>query len=75
MTSIEIGQILQDFAVIMIVVSIMALISYSLTQPILIGYIGVGMIIGPYTITFSFILNLDAMYLFAEIGIVLLFYF
>jgi CPA2 family monovalent cation:H+ antiporter-2 len=41
MTSIEIGQILQDFAVIMIVVSIMALISYSLTQPILIGYIDV----------------------------------
>ena len=51
---IEIGQIVQDFAVIMIVASAMALISFKLKQPMVIGYIGAGIIIGPYTPPFSF---------------------
>jgi CPA2 family monovalent cation:H+ antiporter-2 len=36
---IEIGPILQDFTVIMIVASVMAMISYKLKQPMVIGYI------------------------------------
>ena len=72
MTAIEIGQILQDFAVIMIIAGAMAMISYRFKQPMVIGYIGAGMIIGPYSPPFSFILNLDVLNLFAEIGIVLL---
>ena len=50
---IEIGQIIQDFAVIMIVASVMALISYKLKQPLVIGYIIAGIIIGPHTPPFS----------------------
>jgi monovalent cation:H+ antiporter-2, CPA2 family len=69
---IEIGQIVQDFAVIMIVASAMALISFKLKQPMVIGYIGAGIIIGPYTPPFSFILNVEVLNLFAEIGIILL---
>jgi Kef-type K+ transport system membrane component KefB len=52
--AIEIGQIVQDFTVIMIVASAMALISFKLKQPMVIGYIGAGIIIGPYTPPFSF---------------------
>jgi CPA2 family monovalent cation:H+ antiporter-2 len=37
-----------------------------------IGYIGAGIIIGPYTPPFSFILNVEVLNLFAEIGIILL---
>lgn len=70
--AVEIAQIFQDFAVIMIVASIMTLISYKLKQPVIIGYIIAGMIIGPYTPPFSFILNIDILSLFAEIGVVLL---
>ena len=55
---IEIGQIIQDFAVIMIVASVMALISYKLKQPLVIGYIIAGIIIGPHTPPFSLILHL-----------------
>ncbi len=72
MAGIEIGQIVQDFAVIMIVSSIMAMLSYKLKQPMVIGYILAGMIIGPYTPPFSLILNIEVLNLFAEIGIILL---
>ena len=34
---IEIAQVIQDFAIIMIVAAIMALISYKLKQPLVIG--------------------------------------
>lgn len=70
--AVEIAQIFQDFAVIMIVASVMTLISYRLKQPVIIGYIIAGMIIGPYTPPFSLILNIDVLSLFAEIGVVFL---
>jgi monovalent cation:H+ antiporter-2, CPA2 family len=72
MAAIEIGQILQDLSVIMIVAGAMAMLSYWFKQPMVVGYIGAGMIIGPHTPPFSLVLNLDVLELFAEIGIVLL---
>src|ERR687894_241032 len=72
MTEIVATQIIQDFAIIMVVASVMALVSYRLKQPMLIGYIVAGMIIGPYTPPFSFILHPEILNLLAEIGIVLL---
>ena len=65
-------QVVQDFAIIMVVASVMALVSYRLKQPMVIGYIVAGMIIGPYTPPFSFILHPEILNLLAEIGIVLL---
>jgi CPA2 family monovalent cation:H+ antiporter-2 len=69
---IEIGQIIHDFAIIMTVAAVMALISFKLKQPMVIGFILAGMIIGPYTPLFNFILNVEVLNLFAEIGIILL---
>jgi monovalent cation:H+ antiporter-2, CPA2 family len=68
----EVGQILQDLSVIMVIAGGMAMLSWRLKQPLIVGYIGAGMIIGPHTPPFSLILNLDVLNLFAEIGIVLL---
>ena len=70
--AIEIGQILQDFAIIMIIASVMTIISYKLKQPLILGYIGAGIIIGPNTPPFSLISNTDVLNLFAEMGIILL---
>jgi monovalent cation:H+ antiporter-2, CPA2 family len=70
--ALEIAQILQDFAVIMIVASVMTIISYKLKQPLILGYIGAGIIIGPHTPPFNLISNTDVLNLFAEIGIILL---
>ncbi|MGH9924131.1 MAG: cation:proton antiporter [Nitrososphaeraceae archaeon] len=68
---IEIGQVVQDFTVIMIIASVMALISYKLKQPMVIGFIIAGMIIGPYTPPFSLITSTEVLNLFAEIGVIL----
>lgn len=66
------AQVIQDFAIVMVVASVMALVSYKLKQPMVIGYIGAGMIIGPYTPPFGFVTQPDILNLLAEIGIVLL---
>jgi CPA2 family monovalent cation:H+ antiporter-2 len=71
-TEIAIGQIIQDFSVIMIIASAMAFLSFKLKQPLVIGYIIAGIIIGPHTPPFSLILNQDILNLFAEMGIILL---
>jgi CPA2 family monovalent cation:H+ antiporter-2 len=72
MTELISTQVVQDFAIIMVVASVMALVSYRLKQPMVIGYIVAGMIIGPYTPPFSFILHPEVLNLLSEIGIVLL---
>jgi CPA2 family monovalent cation:H+ antiporter-2 len=72
MAEIVATQVIQDFAIIMVIASVMALVSYRLKQPLVIGYIAAGMIIGPYTPPFSFILHPEILNLLAEIGIVLL---
>ena len=56
----------------MIIASAMAFISFKLKQPLVIGYIIAGIIIGPHTPPFSLILNQDVLNLFAEMGIILL---
>jgi CPA2 family monovalent cation:H+ antiporter-2 len=71
-TEIAIGQIILDFSVIMIIASAMAFVSFKLKQPLVIGYIIAGIIIGPHTPPFSLILNQDILNLFAEMGIILL---
>jgi monovalent cation:H+ antiporter-2, CPA2 family len=50
----------------------MTIISYKLKQPLILGYIGAGIIIGPNTPPFSLISNTDVLNLFAEMGIILL---
>ena len=70
--AIEIVNILQDFAIIMIVAAIMTIISWKLKQPLILGYIGAGIIIGPHTPPFNLISNTDVLNLFSEIGIILL---
>jgi monovalent cation:H+ antiporter-2, CPA2 family len=64
--------LIQDFAVIMIVAAIMLVITHRLRQPMVIGYILAGMIIGPYTPPFSLIQNVNSLNTFAELGIIML---
>jgi monovalent cation:H+ antiporter-2, CPA2 family len=64
--------IVRDFAIIMIIATVMALVSHRLKQPMVIAYIIAGMIIGPYTPPFSLISETDTLEVFAEIGVILL---
>ena len=68
----EAAQLIQDFAIVMVIASVMALIFYKIKQPMVIGYIAAGMLIGPYTPPFSLITHPEVVNLLAEIGIVLL---
>jgi monovalent cation:H+ antiporter-2, CPA2 family len=64
--------IVQDFAVIMIVAAVMLLLTYKLKQPMVLGYILAGIIIGPYTPPFQLLRDIDTINIFAELGIIML---
>jgi monovalent cation:H+ antiporter-2, CPA2 family len=64
--------VVQDLAVVMLVALGLALLCRALHQPLLIGYIVAGMIVGPYTPPFSLIQYPDILSALAEIGIVFL---
>jgi monovalent cation:H+ antiporter-2, CPA2 family len=64
--------VVQDLAIVMLVALGLALLCRALRQPLLIGYIVAGMIIGPYTPPFSLIQYPDILSALAEIGIVFL---
>ncbi|MDQ3972479.1 MAG: cation:proton antiporter [Thermoproteota archaeon] len=64
--------IVQDFAVIMVIAAIMLIITYKLKQPMVIGYILAGMVIGPYTPPFTLIQSVETVNVLAELGIIML---
>jgi monovalent cation:H+ antiporter-2, CPA2 family len=64
--------IVQEFAVIMIVAALMVLLTYKLKQPMVLGYILAGIIIGPYTPPFLLLQDIDTINIFAELGIIML---
>jgi monovalent cation:H+ antiporter-2, CPA2 family len=64
--------LVQDFAVIMIVAAIMLVVTFKLKQPMVIGYLLAGMVIGPYTPPFRLIHDINALNILAELGIIML---
>jgi monovalent cation:H+ antiporter-2, CPA2 family len=64
--------VVMDLAVIMFVAAIMMAITYKLKQPMVIGYLLAGMIIGPYTLPFSLVSSVETINLMAELGIIML---
>jgi CPA2 family monovalent cation:H+ antiporter-2 len=65
-------QVITDLAVLMVVAAVVALIFKKLKQPIIIGYLIAGIIIGTYTPPFSLVAHTDFLNVFAEIGVILL---
>jgi CPA2 family monovalent cation:H+ antiporter-2 len=65
-------QIITDLAVLMVVASVVAFIFYKLKQPLVIGYLIAGIIVGPYTPPFSLVSHTEILSVFAEIGVILL---
>jgi monovalent cation:H+ antiporter-2, CPA2 family len=65
-------QVITDLAVVMIIASAVAFLFYKLKQPLIIGYLIAGIIIGPYTPPFNLIKQTEFLSVFAEIGVVLL---
>ncbi|TLX67131.1 MAG: hypothetical protein E6L03_07370 [Thaumarchaeota archaeon] len=64
--------LIQDFAVVMIVAAVMVFVTHKLKQPMVIGYILAGMVIGPFTPPFSLIHDVSTINTLAELGIIIL---
>lgn len=63
---------LQDLAVVMIVAGIVTIIFHRLKQPVVLGYIIAGVIIGPHTPPFPLIHDRETIDTLAELGVILL---
>lgn len=63
---------LQDLAVVMIVAGVTTVIFRKLKQPVVLGYIIAGMIIGPHTPPYNFIHDEATISLLSELGVILL---
>lgn len=62
----------RDFAVVLLAAGVTALVFYYLKQPVILGYLLAGFIVGPYTWGPSFISNPEVMGFLGELGIVFL---
>lgn len=65
-------EFIQDLAVIMLVAGVVTVIFTRLKQPVVLGYIIAGVILGPHTPPFTFISNEDSINTLAELGIIFL---
>lgn len=63
---------LQDLAVIMVVAGLTTIIFHRLRQPVVLGYILAGLLIGPHTPPFALITNEQTIKSIADLGVVLL---
>jgi len=63
---------LQDIAVVMVVAGLVSLLFHRLKQPVILGYLLAGLIIGPYTPPFAFVKDAAAIDTLADLGVVFL---
>jgi monovalent cation:H+ antiporter-2, CPA2 family len=63
---------IQDLAVIMLVAGVVTILCHRLKQPVVLGYIVAGFIIGPHTPPFGLIHDEDTIKTLAELGVIFL---
>ncbi len=63
---------IQDLAIIMATAGIVTILFHKIKQPIVLGYILAGAIIGPYTPTLIFISDQNTIRIFSELGVIFL---
>ena len=64
--------ILRDLAVVMVVAGGVILLFHWLRQPVILGYIIAGVIIGPFTPPFPLVREIEVIEVLADLGIILL---
>lgn len=63
---------IQDMAVIMLTAGVVTVLFHALRQPVVLGYIAAGLIIGPHTPPFSLIHDENTIKTLAELGVIFL---
>src|SRR5690242_10253790 len=64
--------LLSDLSVLMVIAAITTLLCHLLKQPVVIGYLLAGFLVGPHTPPFSLIKDLHSIHTMAELGLVFL---
>src|SRR3972149_6909509 len=64
--------LLRDRAVVMVVAAATTILFHRLRQPVVLGYLVAGVIIGPYTLPFSLVTNIQNINPLAELGVIFL---
>jgi hypothetical protein len=64
--------IITDLAVLLVIGSAVAFVFHKFKQPLILGYLVAGVIIGPYSPPFNLISHVEFINVFAEIGVILL---
>jgi CPA2 family monovalent cation:H+ antiporter-2 len=64
--------LLHDLAVVMLIAGVTTILCHRLKQPVVLGYIVAGFIIGPYTPPFELVKNEEAVRTLGQMGVVLL---
>lgn len=62
----------QDLAVIMLIAGLISVLCHRFRQPVVLGYIVAGIIVGPHTPPFSFIKEINTIQTLAELGVIFL---
>ena len=65
-------EFLQDLSIVMIVAAVVTLIFHQLRQPVVLGYILAGVIIGPHTPPFQLISKAETVETLSELGVIFL---
>lgn len=63
---------IQDLAIIMSVAGITTILFHRFKQPVVLGYILAGIIIGPHTPPFALVHDKQSIYIFSELGVIFL---
>ncbi len=66
------SSIVSDLAIIMTIAAVVVYIFYRLKQPMIVGYLVAGVIIGPYTPPYSYISQAEVFSATADLGVILL---
>lgn len=64
--------LLKDLAIVLAAAGATTLLCHWLKQPVVIGYLLAGLIVGPYSPPFAFVSNLESIHTMAELGLVFL---
>lgn len=69
---LELAPLIKDLAVILGVASIVALLFQKIRQPVVLGYLIAGIIIGPYTPPHAFVSDIPNIQILSELGVIFL---
>jgi CPA2 family monovalent cation:H+ antiporter-2 len=68
----HLAPLIHDLAIILGVAGIVSVICQRIHQPVVVGYIAAGLIVGPHTPPFPLVTDLDGIRLWAELGVIFL---